>query len=382
MYFSTAMSAHRKHILILSSWYPNRTAPFLGNFVQQQAKLIAEAFQVTVLYTVADETINTIETIVTENGNLKEIIIYHPKGSNFYSRKKEQDKAFDLGLKMVKDVDLIHAHVLLPKGYLFVRAKKEFSCQLIVTEHASYYRKERRKKWNLKEKFILNYVKKHIDKLIAVSEFQREDIAAYFDVTPIDVVYNPINTELFQPLVSKPANEKKQFLHISTLDKEVKNPIGIIDAVELLVRKGYHDFELTIVSDESYTELHKYAEQKSLSAYIHFAGPFEHEDLLPFYQKSDAFVLFSNYESFSIVLAEAWSCGLPTLTTPVGIGFNLQAEYGIQVKINDSLSLAMAMEKIIHNHTFDSNIIRAKSQTYSMQNILSQLSTIYNQLNG
>ncbi|MDP4684200.1 MAG: glycosyltransferase, partial [Crocinitomicaceae bacterium] len=173
MYFSNVMSALRKHILILSSWYPNRTAPFLGNFVQQQAKLVAELFQVTVLYTVADEAINTIETVVIETGNLKEIIIYHPKGSNFYSRKKEQDKAFDFGLKMVKDVDLIHAHVLLPKGYLFVRAKKEFSCPLIVTEHASYYRKERRKKWNLKEKFILNYVKKHIDKLIAVSEFQR-----------------------------------------------------------------------------------------------------------------------------------------------------------------------------------------------------------------
>ena len=93
-------------------------------------------------------------------------------------------------------------------------------------------------------------------------------------------------------------------------------------------------------------------------------------------------MLFSNYESFSIVLAEAWSCGLPTLTTPVGIGFNLQAEYGIQVKINDSLSLAMAMEKIIHNHTFDSKVIRAKSQTYSMQNILGQLSTIYTELNG
>ena len=86
------MSALRKHILILSSWYPNRTAPFLGNFVQQQAKLVAELFQVTVLYTVADEAINTIETVVIETGNLKEIIIYHPKGSNFYSRKRNKTK--------------------------------------------------------------------------------------------------------------------------------------------------------------------------------------------------------------------------------------------------------------------------------------------------
>jgi len=376
------MSAHKKHILILSSWYPNRTSPFLGNFVQQQATLIAEEFKTTVLYTVPDESLNAPETVISENGNLKEIIIYHPKGSNFYFRKKEQDKAFELGLKLIENVDLIHAHVLLPKGYLFVRAKKEFSCPLIVTEHASYYRKERRKKWNLKEKFILNFVKRHIDKLIAVSDFQRDDLAAYFDNMSIEVIHNPINTELFKPLESKASNTKKQFLHISTLDIDVKNPYGIIDAVELLVRKGYPDFELTIVSDESFLALQKYAESKSLNAYIHFAGPFAHENLLPFYQKSDAFVLFSNYESFSIVLAESWSCGIPTLTTPVGIGFDLSAELGIQVKIKDSLSLAMAMEKIIHGQAYDSSIIRTKSLEYSNQSILAQLTTIYTQLNG
>lgn len=382
MYFSPAMSVKKKHILILSSWYPNRTSPFLGNFVQQQASLVAEEHIVTVLYTVSDETINSSQTVVTEQGNLKEIIVYHPKGSNFYFRKKEQDKAFESGLKLIEKVDLIHAHVLLPKGYLFVRAKKEFSCPLVVTEHASYYRKERRKKWNLKEKFILNFVKRHIDKLVAVSDFQKEDLEIYFDQLPIEVIHNPIDTDLFSPLTSKPKNEKKQFLHISTLDQEVKNPYGIIDAVELLVKKGYNDFELTILSDESFLALQSYSESKSLNGYIHFAGPFAHENLLPFYQKSDVFVLFSNYESFSIVLAEAWSCGIPTLTTPVGIGFNLPVELGIQVKINDSLSLAMAMEKIIHGQTFDAVVIRSKSLAYSKKNILGQLTVIYEQFNG
>jgi hypothetical protein len=104
-----------KHILILSSWYPNKKNPFLGNFVQRQAVLLAKKFQVTVLFIVADSEIEDTEWSIAERNNLKEIVIYHPKGTNFFSRRHEQDKAFEAGLKIIHDVDLIHAHVLLPK---------------------------------------------------------------------------------------------------------------------------------------------------------------------------------------------------------------------------------------------------------------------------
>ena len=93
-------------------------------------------------------------------------------------------------------------------------------------------------------------------------------------------------------------------------------------------------------------------------------------------------MLFSTYETFSIVLAEAWACGIPTITTPVGIGFDLSQEMGIQVKINDPLSLAIGMEKILEGLTFDAEIIRTNSLQYSDEKILEQLTVLYNQFNG
>lgn len=375
------MESTRKHILILSSWYPNRLSPFLGNFVERQAELLCKEYKVTVLYTVADPVLEVAEWSVAERENLKEIVIYHPKGSNFFSRRREQDKAFEDGLAEIQKVDLIHGHVLLPKGYLFVKAKKKFDCPLVVTEHASYYRAEKRKKWTLKESFILRTTKKHIDRLIAVSDFLKKDLSCYFDETTILTIPNPIDTKLFVPIEKAPS-EHKQFLHISTLDKEVKNPEGILDAVVLLRDKGYSNFTLTIVSDEPYEELQQRAHQKMVDQFIRFAGPCQPNELVPYYQQSDAFVLFSSYETFSIVLTEAWACGIPTFTTPVGIGFDLPHELGINVKINDPLSLAIAMEKVINGLTFDPETIRQHALQFSDKHVLSQLTDLYTHLNG
>lgn len=375
------MSDAIKHILILSSWYPNRNSPFLGNFVQQQARLLSSKFKVTVLYTVSEESLSEIDLTIQESENLSEIIVYHPKGTNFYKRRREQDKAFETGLKIIDNVDLIHAHVILPKGYLFIKAKKNFDCPLILTEHGSYFRKDYLKKMSLKEKFILKYTKKHIDQLISVSEFLKRDLQKYFGKAKILVIPNPIDTDLFVP-VKKDQNEIKQFLHISTLDKTIKNPKGIIESIILLNKKGYSNFKFTIVSDEPYTEWQLLAEENEIESFVQFIGPFKPEELVPLYQKSDAFILFSSYETFSIVLAESWACGIPTISTPVGIAYDLSKEMGIQIKIDDPLSLAMAMEKILNGLTFNADLIRKNAIQYSNKNVFKQLTKLYAKYNG
>jgi glycosyltransferase involved in cell wall biosynthesis len=317
--------------------------------------------------------------LISEKGQLKEIIIYHPKGNNIISRRTKQAKAFESGMDLIENVDIIHAHVLLPFGHLFVKAKKRFSCPFILTEHGSYYRKN--KSWNLKEKYVCRFAKNHIDKLIAVSDFLKNDMEAYFPGHDIQVIPNPINTELFKP-AKKTSSEIKQFLHISTLDKEIKNPGGIIDAVDLLKTKGYSNFQLTILSDEPYVEWQKYSKSKGLTEFIQFDGPFQLENLVSFYQRSDAFILFSTYETFSIVLAEAWACGIPVISTPVGIAHNLSPELGLQVKSKDSLSLAMAMEKILLGVAFKEESIREYALNFSEQKVLEVLQTTYAQING
>ena len=87
-------AVERLHILLLSSWYPSRVSPFLGNFVQEQARLLAKNHSVTVLYITTDSSIPEIENTEKVDNNLKEIIYYVPEKSNFLSRKKEFDRAF------------------------------------------------------------------------------------------------------------------------------------------------------------------------------------------------------------------------------------------------------------------------------------------------
>ena len=375
------MENDRKHILLLSSWYPNRSAPFLGNFVQRQAEILAKDFKVTVLYVVADSTISVREWNVTERENLTEKIIYHPKGTHFFSRKKERDAAFLEGLQSIENVDLIHGHVLLPNCYLFLRAKNKFNCPLIITEHGSYFRKEKRKKWDLKEKFLLKLVRKNIDQLVAVSEILRQDLQVYFNTEEIIIIPNPTNTALFFP-VEKSKKETFEFLHISTLDTSVKNPVGILDAIELLYDKGYTNYRFTIISDESSLELQKIAKEKGIEQLVSFVGPLHQKDLVSYYQKSDAFVLFSDYETFSIVLTEAWACGIPTITTPVGIAQRMPEYLGIEVKQKDSLGLAIALEKLLNGMEFNSNLIREYATQFSDETVLQQLKNLYQKFNG
>lgn len=361
----------QQHILVLSSWYPTQDMPFVGNFVQRQAKLFATKFQVTVLHTKSDESISELNIVEHTEGNFREIIIYHPKGRNLFQKFQNQKKAFRTGLKLIQNVTLIHAHVLLPKGLQFIQAKKYFNCPLLVTEHGSYFRPEARSKRSLIDKIILSKVKRQIDQLTAVSEFSKKDLQIDFPNFKIQILPNHIDTDIFIPK-EKEKKKRKEFLHISTLDEQLKNPKGMIDACKQLIDEGIHDFHLTIICDESFEKWLNYSDSQQLSKSITFHGAKKWDELIHYYHQADAFILFSTYETFSIVLAESWSCGIPTLTTPVGIGYNLPEELGIQVEINAVESLSAAMKTIIkEERAFDSSVIRSYAEPYSGERIIS-----------
>jgi len=347
--------------------------------VQQQAVLLSENVEVTVLYVCVDAGITEQEIIQNSKGNLNEIIVYFPKKNSVLGRKRALDKAFDTGLKLVEKPDLIHAHCILPKGHLFSKAKAHFNCPLVVTEHGSYFRPERLKKWGFKERLIASITKRSIDKLIAVSEFQKRDMSMYFKDMKIEVIPNPVDTDMFRPK-GVPDDLPIKFLHISTLDPELKNPKGIIEAVDLLCAKGYQNFHLTIISDEPYARLQEEVSRLKLDPFISFAGPLAHEVLVPYYNQSHALVMFSQYETFSIVIAEAWSCGIPVISTPVGIAAEMDDHLGLTVQNNDPLSLALEMEKMIQGKEFQHQLIREHALQFGKKHILDQLTSIYQSL--
>jgi glycosyltransferase involved in cell wall biosynthesis len=366
------------HILIMSSWYPTKANPFLGNFVKRHAELIASKYLVSVLNIESNSLISEITIDVKKTENLTEVFVEYPSSSNPVVKWRRAKKAFRMCVQHIPNVDLIHASNILSKGYQFLWAKKHFKKPLIITEHGSYYRSEVSSKWSLKDKQIIIKVLKEAALITAVSPFLKSEIEAVFPNLNVEILPNVVSHEIFK-FKEKEVESKVKFIHISTLDERFKNISGIIEACEILSQEiSSNRFELQIVSDEPYSKWEKLVEQKGLANFIHFSGPLQPAEICEKIQESAALILFSNYETFSIVLAEAWATGTPVISTPVGIAVNLDPNLGLQVDIQNVSDLVKAMRKFIHQEVhFDAHAIQSKSEVYNSEQVLGKIELFY-----
>ena len=370
-YFVKRM-AKKPHILIISSWYPSSENANLGNFVQRQASLLAKEYRVTVLNTIGDSNCKTFIVNEETSSDFKEIVVIHPRSNSPFIRKKQEREALKKGLNIISQVDLVIGNVALSKARQFIRAKKHFNCPLIYIEHGSYFRKEKKKDWSILNRFLFKSLIKNSNKIVAVSEVLKNDMLAYCN-SEIEVIGNHIDENLFS-LKDKKKNRTTRFLHVSTLDPATKNPQGIIDSCLALHKKGL-EFNLTIICDTDYSIWKIKAHESGLENVIQFVGPIEWKETVNYYHQSDAFLLFSNYETFSIVLLEALMTGTPVITTKVGIAHNFKKNHGIIVETKNDLT--EAMEQFIKaGFTYSPNALREFGMQYSEEAILSKWKTL------
>lgn len=368
---------HRKHILVMSSWFPNRLDAFVGNFVQRFAQLLTSEYQVSVIHTMGDAACSRIEKVIDESEGVFTVRIYHPISKNKFMHWYWQRKALSIALDEVEEVDLLFAHVILNRGLQFVRAKRYYHCPLIVMEHASYYRKEISQKFSRLQRSIIKRTSLHINELLACSAFLQEDMKAIFPTTKSTVLPNFVDTELFFPNDFKSDNYRR-FIHVSTLDESVKDPETLLNGFALAVKAGNPDIQLTVISDQPSEKWQEMAALLEIANNVTFAGPMNWNEIAEQMRGHDAFLLTSSYETFSIVLAEAWLTGMPTVTTPVGIGKDLDPSLGLQIPIGDPQALADALQQLINKSVqFDTSVIREKGLEYSEDKVIAQLKAIF-----
>lgn len=94
-------------------------------------------------------------------------------------------------------------------------------------------------------------------------------------------------------------------------------------------------------------------------------------------QASDALVLFSNYETFSVVLAEAWSCGIPAIYSKCGGLTNINnPKLGIQIAQGDENALLKALQSFSMGN-YSSEIISTFAQQFGETQTKAVLKSIY-----
>lgn len=154
---------------------------------------------------------------------------------------------------------------------------------------------------------------------------QQQYLQAGLDVAETRVIYGGIDTRQFR--ISEPRDSSDARFRILCVAQlyEGKGLHTAIDALAILVCKGYTQASLSISGTESdgetYTEFlrKKVRDSEGLRNRVHFLGGIAYKDMPSVYQTHDCFVSASIIpEGFPLTLVEAMASGLPVLTTATG----------------------------------------------------------------
>ncbi len=381
-----------KNVLWLVSWYPNRYDESHANFIQRQAVAVSAFARVHVLYIhpTEEKVANGMEESIKHSGNLTEqIIYYHTSGArNLLARTLSINRYYKLAKKYIsqyvenKDVpDYVHVQVPVRAGTLAIWMKKKFGTRYALTEHYGIYNREVVDPFEGRSSLYRLAVKRIIEQaqpFIVVSKQLGDDIHRIGIKKEFVSIPNVVDTSLFQFRERTEQNQRFRFLHVSNMIP-LKNVEGIIDACKLLAHKR-SDFEL-LITGRAPAHIKEYAAQSGLlDKQITFTNEIPYNQVAAEMQQADLFILFSRSESSSCVLQESLCCGLPVLSTPVGIALEqVNDTNGKFVAINDVNDLCDKMNKMIEQkQSFDRKMISvAATQLFSYEAIGKKIVAFY-----
>lgn len=313
------------NVLVFPSWFPSKESPLNAIFTKRHVEIIASIASLNVVY--AEKVSNQKEKYnlkITREGNYvvyicyyrssKHPVIYFRKIINLYRRIISYIKSIKATGNRIKSYDFIHIHVISFEALIPLFFKIFMRIPYFVSEHSTMYLRET-------SMFSVNNIFKRVvvnnsSGLSVVSESLKDAmIDLNINHPNFLIIPNYVDDKKFANLTPRTSSVVK-FLHVSRLDEEAKNVIGILNAFER-VFEIYKSVELHIVGGSlgviSDSEL--YSATLKSKPKIFFEGLKLGDDILNYYNESDLLIMFSNYETQGVVAMEALFCGKPVLAT-------------------------------------------------------------------
>ena len=126
-------------------------------------------------------------------------------------------------------------------------------------------------------------------------------------------------------------------------------------------------------------------EDRGLADRIQLAGPMDTDGVIRAMQSHDVLVLNSRSENFPCVIAEAWACGIPVMSTDVG-GIHEHLPNGLSSRgclLPAHADPAMWADAFLQvkNNVWDADAIRAYACThFSVEAVGQAYNSVYRQL--
>lgn len=225
------------------------------------------------------------------------------------------------------------------------------------------------------------------DKVICVSEALKNDFVNKFNLSNVQVQYNPIDKESIL-IKSKEVvddlhydNKKLKLISVGRLCP-LKGYDRLLEVHNRLINDGY-DYELWILGDgEELESIKKFINKNKLNSTVKLLG-FK-ENPYKYISKADIYVCPSRTEAYSTVVIEAIILNKPIITTNcTGMNEILDnGEYGL-ITTNDTVGLYNGIKKIIDDKilcNFYAEKAIEKSRFYNIQTRIKEIELIIDSL--
>ncbi|MFZ3148259.1 MAG: glycosyltransferase family 4 protein [Methanothrix sp.] len=189
-----------------------------------------------------------------------------------------------------------------------------------------------------------DFVLKHADLVLAVSNFTKSEAMARARPKRIVVLYNAVDTDKFRPAS---CNEKREDAVVTVASGlgdvvKLKGLEVYIKAAELLPNVKFFILGLT---DENKQALKSMISSGNVKLY----GYMSQEELLTYYQKAKVYCQLSYRESFGLATAEAMACGCVPVVTDRGALPEVVGTTGYFVPYGDPALTANAIKMALYS---------------------------------
>ena len=216
--------------------------------------------------------------------------------------------------------------------------------------------------WNI-QKFPVKKALSHADKILAVSNYTREQLLKSYDFAPekISILPNTFDRQRFQ-IDAKPRNLLQRYslthnqpviLTVARLcvQEQYKGYDKIIKALPQIKKLFPRIHYILVGQGDDLHRIKQLIKELKLQKNVTLTGFVSKEELSPHYNLCDLFAMPSKGEGFGIVYLEAMACGKPVLAgnQDGAIDALCNGELGALVDPDDINEIAQTIIKILRN---------------------------------
>ncbi len=233
-------------------------------------------------------------------------------------------------------------------------------------------------------------------RIICCSKSTLNDLHRYFsvDVSKTVLIYQGVNQKDFYP-IEKEESKRAQvtiqsqgidgpfILFVGTIEPR-KNLRNLLEAFSFLKKKKKYGGKLVVIGMQGWNEdLSFLIGQLGLKNDVVFTGFLSNQELRHFYNKADVFAFPSFYEGFGFPIVEAFSCGVPVVTSNISSCPEIAGDAALTVDPHSVPEIAQAILRVIDDQNLREQLRQKglrRARQFSFLNTARQTLQVYQEV--